>query len=84
MHGQVEAAPQFLHVLNRLQTLSSLFGQSLDIRNQQISIGLVMASTHTAAQLMQLSQAELVGPTDHDGVGRGDIDAGFDDGRAQE
>ena len=33
---------------------------------------------------MQLGQTEFVGARDHDGVGRGHVDAGLDDGRAQQ
>ena len=44
----------------------------------------MVAAAHAPAQLMQLRQAELVGPRHDDGVGRGHINAGFDDGGAQQ
>jgi hypothetical protein len=44
----------------------------------------VVRAADAAAQLVQLRQAELVGAVDDDGVGVRDVDAGFDDGRAQQ
>jgi hypothetical protein len=44
----------------------------------------VVAATDAAAQLVQLRQAEAVGAVDEDGVGGGDVDAGLDDGGAQQ
>src|SRR5258707_13550881 len=43
-----------------------------------------MRATDAAAELVQLREAELVGAMDDDGVGGRDIDAGLDDGRAQQ
>ncbi len=80
VHGQIKAAAQFLHLLDGVQPLGRLFGQSLDLGHHQIRIGLVVRAAHASAQLVQLGQAELVGPADHDGVGRGHVDAGLDDG----
>ena len=51
---------------------------------QQVGVGLVVAAADAAAQLVQLGQAKFVGAVDRDGVGVGDVDAGFDDGRAQQ
>ena len=84
VHGQVKTTAQLFHGLNGLQTLLGLFGQALGVGHHQIGIGLVVAAPHTAAQLVQLGQAKFVGPTHHDGVGAGHVDAGFDDGRAQQ
>ena len=44
----------------------------------------MVAAAHAPAQLVQLRQAELVGAAHDDGVGRGHVDAGLDDGRAQQ
>jgi hypothetical protein len=44
----------------------------------------VVAAAHAPAQLVQLGQAELVGAGHHDGVGGGHVDAGLDDGGAQQ
>jgi hypothetical protein len=43
-----------------------------------------MRAPDAAAQLVQLREAELVGAVDHDRVGGRDVDAGLDDGRAQQ
>ena len=84
MHGQIKAAAEFFHLLDRVQALLRLFGQALDLGHQQIRVGLVVAAAHTPAQLVQLRQTKLVGAAHDDGVGRGHVDAGLDDGRAQE
>ena len=54
------------------------------VGHHQVGIGLVVRAADAAAQLVQLRQAELVGAADHDGVGAGHVDAGLDDGRAQQ
>ena len=43
-----------------------------------------MASAHTTAQLVQLRQAKFVGARNYNGVGSRHIDAGFNDGGAQQ
>ena len=54
------------------------------VGHQQVGVGLVVAAADAPAQLVQLRQAELVGAADDDGVGGGHVDAGLDDGRAQQ
>ena len=49
-------------------------------RQQQDGVGFFPGAAHTAAQLIEIRQAEAVGAVDEDGVGIGDIDAGLDDG----
>jgi len=44
----------------------------------------MVAASDAAAQLVQLGEPEAVGAVDQDGVGRGDVDAGLDDGGAQQ
>ena len=80
VHGQIKAAAQFFHLLDRVQPLGGLFGQAFDLGHHQIRISLVVRAAHAPTQLVQLGQAELVGARDHDGVGCGHVDAGFDDG----
>ena len=53
-------------------------------RGQQVGVGLVVRAADAAAQLVQLRQAELVGAVDDDGVGGRHVDAGLDDGGAQQ
>ena len=66
------------------KALLGVFGQALDVGHHQVGIGLVVASPHAAAQLVQLGQAELVGTAHDDGVGAGHVNAGLDDGGAQQ
>ena len=84
VHGQVKAATEFFHLLNGFQPLVRLLGQPVQIGDHQVGIGLVVTTAHTAAQLVQLRQAELVGATDEYGVGGGHVNAGLDDGGAQQ
>jgi hypothetical protein len=44
----------------------------------------MVRAADAAAQLVQLGEAEAVGAVDDDGVGRRDVDAALDDGRAQQ
>ena len=44
----------------------------------------MVAAAHASAQLMQLRQAELVGPRHDDGVGAGHVNTSLDDGGAQQ
>lgn len=41
---------------------------------QQVAEGLLVATAHTAAHLVQVAQAEVVRLIDDDGVGIGDVD----------
>ncbi|MCY1214905.1 hypothetical protein D9M72_267360 [compost metagenome] len=84
VHGQVEARAQFFHLLDGLQPAPRLLGQALDVMHQQVGIGLVVRAPDPAAQLVQLRQAELVRAVDQDGVGGRHVDAGLDDGGAQQ
>ena len=84
MHRQVKARTELFHRLDRIEPLRRLFGQAFQIRHHQIGISLMVRAADAAAQLVQLRQAEFVGARHHDGVGARHIDAGFDDGRAQQ
>ena len=84
VHSQVKAAAQFFHLLNRVQALTGLFGQAFQVGHHQVGISLVVAAAHASAQLVQLRQAKFIRPANHNGVGRGYINSGFDDGRAQQ
>ena len=52
--------------------------------NQQVGIGAVVAPAHPAPQLVQLRQPEAVGPVNDDGIHIGHIQAGFNDGGADQ
>ena len=46
---------------------------------EEIGVATFPAPTHPAAQLVQLGQAECLGPLNDEGVGVGDVQAGLDD-----
>ena len=52
--------------------------------NQQVGIGAVVAPPHPAPQLVQLRQPEAVGPVNDDGIHIGHIQAGLNDGGADQ
>ncbi|MNM79225.1 hypothetical protein D3C81_911520 [compost metagenome] len=84
VHGEVEAGAEFLHLLDGLQPALRQFGQAVHVMHQHVGIGLMVRAAHAAPQLVQLGQAELVGAVDQDGVGGRHVDAGLDDGGAQQ
>ncbi len=84
VHRQVEARAELLHHLDRFEALLRLLSQGFLGRNQQIGVRLVVRAADAAAQLVQLREAEPVGAVDDDGVGVRVVDAGLDDGRAQQ
>jgi len=83
-HGQIKAAAQFFHLLNGVHALRCIFSECVNFWHHQIGIGLVMASAHTTAQLVQLCQTKFIGARNHNGVGSGHINTGFNDGGAQQ
>src|SRR3546814_2938237 len=70
--------------LNGFQPLLRVRRDGVFARRQQIGISLVVRTPDASAQLMQLGQAQAIGAMDHDGVRRGYVDAGFDNGGAQQ
>src|SRR5947209_20123760 len=71
-----KSGSQGREVLNRLQALLRLPRQGLFFGNQQVGIGLMTGAADPPAQLIQLSQAEGVGPSQKDRIGSGDIETG--------
>ena len=61
-----------------------MLGEAFQVGHHQVSVGLVVAASHTPAQLVQLGQAKPVGAAHHDGVGGGHVNTGLDDGGAQQ
>jgi hypothetical protein len=84
VHGEEEAGTEFLHGLDRLEPALRLGARLGAAVGEQVGVGLVVRAADAAAQLVQLGQAELVGAVDEDGVGVRIVDAGLDDGRAQQ
>ena len=48
--------------------------------HQEIGIGEPIRPAHPAAELIELGEAETIGPVDQEGVGVGDVEPVFDDG----
>ena len=84
MHGDPESGAQLRELHQGLQAFLGLPEQGRFIGDQQVGVGLGLAAPHPAPQLVELGQAHGMGPVDDDGVGRGDIQAGFDDGGAHQ
>ncbi len=82
--GEGEAGAEFVHRGDGVQPLLRIRRDRAPVGDGQVGVGAVVAAADAAAQLVQLGQAELVGAVDDDGVGVGDVDPGFDDGRAQQ
>ena len=83
VHGEVEAATQIFQVLDGFQALFRVVGHRVLARRQHVRIGLVVASAHATAQLVQLRKTELVGAVDQNGVGGRHVNPGLDDRGAQ-
>ena len=84
MHRQIKARAQLFHRLDGFQAFFGIAGDVAFVGQQHVGVGLMMRAADAAAQLVQLGEAEAVGAVDDDGVGGRDVDAGFDDGRAQQ
>ena len=52
--------------------------------DQHVGVGLIFPASHPPPELMELPQPETVRPFDDDGVGVGHVEAGFDDGAADQ
>lgn len=59
-------------------------GQRLVRRVEEVGVGPLAPATDATTQLVQLAQAEAVGPVEDQRVGVGDVQAGLDDRRADE
>ena len=66
------------------RSLVGLFGEDPVGRMEEVGVGALATPPHPAADLVQLPQAQQVGAVDDQGVDRGHVDAGLDDGRAHE
>lgn len=51
---------------------------------EEDGVGFFAGASDASAELVEVGEAEAVGAVDEDGVGVGDIDAGFDDGGGEE
>ncbi len=77
---QRKASAQIFQRGDRFQTLLRVGGHCLRMRRQQPGVGLMVRTPDPPAQLVQLSQAEVIRPFDDDGVRRRNVDSGLNDG----
>ena len=77
-----ESRAEVLERLDRLEALGGIAGHRVARRRDQVRVGLVVRAADPSAQLVQLREAEAVRTVDHDRVGGRDVDAAFDDRRA--
>ena len=84
VHREEEAGAELFHQLDRVEALGRVARDGFFVGYQQVRVGLVMRTADAPAQLVQLRKAEAVRPVDDDGVGARHVDAGLDDGRAQQ
>ena len=82
VRGQQVTRTQVTRRLYRFQPFGGIRSDGRAGRAHEVGVGLVVGAANAASQLVQLGQAEFVGALDDNGVGVGNIDAGFDDGRA--
>ena len=75
---------EFVVLRDRRQPVISRFGERLFGTVQQIRIAAFPATANASGQLMQLRQAEVLGPVDDQRVGVGDIETGLDNRRTHE
>ena len=84
VHGDPEPGAQFGELHQGLEALLGLPGEGRFIRDQQVGVGLGLAPSDPAPELVELGQPHGMRPVDNNGVGRGDVQTGFDDGRAHQ
>ena len=84
LHCQMDSASQIAEVLDRLQPTSRLRGERFRRRRQQETKGLLIASPHPPAQLVQIAQPEMLGVMDDHRIRIRDIDPVFHDGGRQQ
>ena len=83
MGGQCKASTEIFKGRNGLQPLGRILVISLGW-GEQVGIGLVVGATDPAPQLVQLGQSQVIRPIHDDGVGARYVDAGLDDGGADQ
>ena len=82
---QVHAAirnpePSSLNSCRALRRFRAVGVSTVRRRDQEIGIGPPVGAPHPAPELVELGQAEAVGPVDDDGVDVGDVEPVLDDG----
>ena len=83
-HGDFEAGAEFGKFPDGLQPLFGDVGEDFALPEGQIGKGVSAGTAHTAADLMQLGKAQLVGILDDQGVDIGNINTRLNDGGADQ
>ena len=84
LHGQLQARAELVVGRHGLQTLVGDLTEGLVHRVQEVRVGALAATTHAAAQLVQLAQAVVLGVVHDERVRVRDVQAGLHDGRAHQ
>src|SRR6476661_685306 len=84
LHRDLDAGPEVGVAGNRLQAVVRRLGHRLLGRVEEVAVGPLPPTADPPAELVQLAQAEDVGPLHDQGVGVGDVQARLDDRGADE
>ena len=82
--GDPEAGAGLGEVHDHLEPLLGVAGEHRPLRDEEVGEGLLLRPPHPPPDLVELGKAEAVGPVDDDRIGRGDVEAGADDRRADQ
>ena len=83
-HGDLEPRAELGVLADRAQPLVGLLGEDPVGRVEEVGVGPLVGPADPTPQLVQLAQAEEVGPVDHQRVDRRHVDARLDDRRADQ
>ena len=83
-HGDLEPRAELGVLADGAQPLVGLLRQRPVGREEQVGVGPLAGPADPAAQLVELAEAEQVGPVDDERVDRRHVDARLDDRRAHE
>ena len=83
-HGDLEARAQLGRLADGLEALVGLFGERAVAGVEQVGVGALARPPDPAPDLVELTEAQQVGPVDDQGVHGGHVDARLDDRRADE
>src|SRR6266851_5473748 len=82
--GDAESGAQFAELFHGGEALAGDVGERGVRRNEKIGVSALSGAADAAAQLVKLGQTEAVGAVDQNGVGAGDVQTVFDNGRRYE
>ena len=78
-HGDVESAADGAEFLDGFEAFLGLVGEDAVGGDEQVAEGFFVAAPHTAAHLVEVAEAEVLGVVDEHGVGVGDVEAVLDE-----